>query len=81
MDNYDLSNLPLLGHCEDAGGRHPWLTDEENRQATFSRRSETLPHLSKLNDNRFLRAVMNRFPNKKRQLILVFHCPRVSSIL
>ena len=42
MDNYDLSNLPLLGHCEDAGGRHPWLTDEENRQATFSRRSVTV---------------------------------------
>ena len=42
MDNYDLSNLPLLGHCEDAGGRHPWLTDEENRRVTFSRRSVTV---------------------------------------
>ena len=42
MDNYDLSNLPLLGHCADAGEYHPWLTDEENRQATFSRRSTTV---------------------------------------
>ena len=42
MDNYDLSNLPLLGHCEDAGGHHPWLTDEENRRATFSGRSVTV---------------------------------------
>ena len=42
MDNYDLSNSPLLGHREDAGGRHPWLTDEENRQATFSGRSVTV---------------------------------------
>ena len=42
MDNYDLSNLPLLDHCEDSGERHPWLTDEENRQATFSRRSVTV---------------------------------------
>ena len=42
MDNYDLSNLPLLGHCKDAGGRHPWLTDEENRRATFSGRSVTV---------------------------------------
>ena len=39
MDNYDLSNLPLLGHCADSGEHHPWLTDEENRRATFSRRS------------------------------------------
>ena len=42
MDNYDLSKLPLLGHCEDAGGRHPWLTHEENRRATFSRRTVTV---------------------------------------
>ena len=39
MDNYDLSNLPLLGQRADSGGYHPWLTDEENRRATFSRRS------------------------------------------
>ena len=42
MDNYDLSNLPLLGHCADAGEYHPWLTDEENRRATFSRRPTTV---------------------------------------
>ena len=42
MDNYDLSNLPLLGHCEDAGGYHPWLTGEQNRRANFSRRSVTV---------------------------------------
>ena len=39
MENYDLSNLPLLGYCEDAGKYHPWLTDEGNRRATFSGRS------------------------------------------
>ena len=42
MDNYDLSNLPLLGHCEDSGEHHPLLTDEENRRATFSGRSTTV---------------------------------------
>ena len=42
MDNYDLSNLPLLGHCADSGEHHPWLTDQENRRATFSRRSTTV---------------------------------------
>ena len=42
MDNYDLSNLPLLSHCADSGESHPWLTDEENRRATFSRRSVTV---------------------------------------
>ena len=42
MDNYDLSNLPLLGHCADSGEHHPWLTDEENRRANFSRRSVTV---------------------------------------
>ena len=39
MDNYDLSNLPLLGHSTHSGEHHPRLTDEENRRATFSRRS------------------------------------------
>ena len=42
MDNYDLSNLPLLGHYADAEEYHPWLTDEENRRATFSSRSATV---------------------------------------
>ena len=42
MDNYDLSNLPLLGHSEDSGERHPWLTDEQSRRATFARRTETV---------------------------------------
>ena len=42
MDSYDLSNLSLLGHCADSGEHHPWLTDEENRRATFSRRSVTV---------------------------------------
>ena len=36
MDNYDLSNLPLSGHCADSGEHHSLLTDEENRRATFS---------------------------------------------
>ena len=42
MDNYDLSNLPLLGHSKDSGERHPWLTDEQSRRATFARRSVTV---------------------------------------
>ena len=42
MDNYELSNLPLLSHCADSEESHPWLTDEENRRATFSRRSVTV---------------------------------------
>ena len=41
MDNYDLPNLPLSGHFTDSGEHHPWLRDEENRRATFSRRSTT----------------------------------------
>ncbi len=42
MDNYDLPNLPLSGHSADSGEHHPWLRDEENRRATFSRRSTTV---------------------------------------
>ena len=42
MDNYDLSNLPLSGQSAHSGENHPWLTDEENRLATFSRRSVTV---------------------------------------
>ena len=42
MDNYNLSNLPLSGYCADFGEHHPWLTDEENRRATFSGRSATV---------------------------------------
>ena len=42
MDNYDLSNLPLSGHCADSGERHSWLADEENRRTTFSGRSATV---------------------------------------
>ena len=42
MDNYDLSSLPLSGHCADAGQHHSWLTDEENRCAAFSGRSATV---------------------------------------
>ena len=42
MDNYDLSNLLLLSHCADSREHHSWLTDEENRRATFSGRSATV---------------------------------------
>ena len=42
MDNYDLPNLPLPAHFADSGEHHPWLTDEENRPVTFSRRSVTV---------------------------------------
>ena len=41
MDNYDLSNLLLLADCADTRERYPRLTDEQNRRATFSKRSAT----------------------------------------
>ena len=41
MDNYDLSNLSFLGECADSGEHHSWLTDEQNKQATFLGRSAT----------------------------------------
>ena len=42
MDNYDLSIKPLLVHCADSGENSPFLTAEENRRATFARRSATI---------------------------------------
>ena len=42
MDSYDLSNSPPSGHFADSGGYPLWLTDEEKRRATFSRRSATV---------------------------------------
>ena len=42
MDNYDLSNKPLLVHCADSGENSSFLTAEENRRATFARRSATI---------------------------------------
>ena len=42
MDNYDLSNLLLLADWADTRERHPKLTDEQNRRATFSKRSPTV---------------------------------------
>ena len=42
MDDYDLSNLPLLGDFVDSANPHLWLTAEQNRRATFSGRSATL---------------------------------------
>ena len=41
MDNYKISNLPLSGDSADSAESHPWLTDEQNRQAIFSGRSAT----------------------------------------
>ena len=41
MDNYDLSNLLLLADCADTRERNPRLTDEQNKRATFSKRSTT----------------------------------------
>ena len=45
MDNYDLSNLPLLRDCADSAESHPWLTAEQNARATFSGRSATVSTL------------------------------------
>ena len=41
MDNYDLSNLLLLADCADTRERYPSQTDEQNKRATFSKRSTT----------------------------------------
>ena len=45
MDDYDLSNLPLLGDFVDSANPHLWLTAEQNRRVTFSGRSATLSTL------------------------------------
>ena len=43
MDNYNLTNShQSVGHSTDAGERHSRLTEEQDRQATFSRRSTTV---------------------------------------
>ena len=42
MDNYDLSNLHLLADSAHTRECHPRLTDEQNRRATFSKRSTTV---------------------------------------
>ena len=42
MDNYYLSNKPLLVHCADFWKNPPLLTAEENRLTTFARRSATI---------------------------------------
>ena len=65
MDNYDLSNLPLLGHCEDIGEHHPWLTDEENRLATFSRRSVTVSTSEQTELQGYLSTGDEQIPNQR----------------
>ena len=44
MDNYDLSNLPLLADCVDTreSHRHSRLTDEQNTRVTFAGWSATV---------------------------------------
>ena len=42
MDNYNLSNKPLLVYCADSGDNSPLLTAEEDRRATFARWSATI---------------------------------------
>ena len=42
MDNYDLSNLHLLADWAHTRERHLRQTDEQNRRATFSKRSTTV---------------------------------------
>ena len=42
MDNYDLSNLPLLSDTADSGEYNPRLTAEQDKQATFSGLSATV---------------------------------------
>ena len=43
MNNYELTNShQSVGQSADTGERHPMLMDEQNRRATFSRRSVTV---------------------------------------
>ena len=42
MDNYDLTNSPLLGDCADSREYDPWLTAEQNTQVPFSGWSATV---------------------------------------
>ena len=42
MDNYDLTNSPLLGDCADSAEYDPWLTAEQNTQVPFSGWSATV---------------------------------------
>ena len=42
MDNYDLTNSPLLRDCADSGEYGPWLTAEQNTQVPFSGWSATV---------------------------------------
>ena len=45
MDNYDLTNSPLLRDCADSGEYHPLLTAEQNTPVPFSGRSATVSTL------------------------------------
>ncbi len=65
MDNYDLSNLPLSGHCADSGENHLRLTEEQSRQVTFSRRSATFSTLDQAELQQFLLAYEEQFSEQR----------------
>ena len=65
MDNYDLSNLPLLGHCADSGEHHTQSTEEQSRWATFSRRSPTFCTLDQAEPQQFLLTYEEQFSEQR----------------
>ena len=65
MDNYDLSNLPLLGNCADSGEYHLRLTEEQSRWATFSRRSATFSTLDQAELQQFLLTYEEQFSEQR----------------
>ena len=66
MDNYDLSNLPLLGDFVDSANPNLWLTAEQNRRATFSGRSATLSTLDQTELQQFLLTYEAQTPEQRR---------------
>ena len=65
MDSYDLSNLLLLADCADTRERHPRLTDEQNRRATFSGRSATVSTSEQVERQKLPSAGDEQIPEQK----------------
>ena len=65
MDNYDLSNLPLLGHCADSGEHHPRLTEEQSRWVTFSRRLPTFSTVDQAELQQFFLTYEEQFSEQR----------------
>ena len=65
MDNYDLSNLLLLADWAHTRERHPKLTDEQNRRATFSKRSTALTTTEQAEQQQLLSTGDGQIPGQR----------------